>query len=154
MDTQERMHKRKNDLYYIALLMYLVFGVVYILITGTITSETVEFGFRDPVVYIIGLFVLYTLVMLLYNIIRDQRIILAAQRIVFKTRFQERSIYHDHITRIDLKRERKKLNGGSFAIVRLRIANRRRWIRIRVANYERERDLYNEFKRLKLELKK
>lgn len=154
METQERVHKRKNDLYYIALLMYAVFGIAYVLVTGTITTETVAFGFRDPVVYIIGLFVLYTLLMLVYNIVRDQRIVLTPQRIVFKTRFKERSIYHDHITRIVLKRERKKLNGGTFAVVRLRISGRRRWIRIRVANYERERELYQEFKRLKHELKK
>ena len=154
METQERVHKRKNDLYYIALLMYVVFGIAYVLVTGTITSETVAFGFRDPVVYIIGLFILYTSVMLVYNIVRDQRIVLTPQRIVFKTRFKERSIYHDHITRIVLKRERKKLNGGTFAVVRLRIPGRRRWIRIRVANYERERELYQEFKHLKHELKK
>jgi hypothetical protein len=154
MDTQERIHKKKNDVYYISLLMYLAFGVVYVLVTGTITNDSVEFGFRDPVVYIIGLFVLYTLTALLVNVVRDRRIILMPQRIVFRTRFRERSIYYDHITRIVLKRERRKLNGGTFAVVRLRIAGRRRWIRIRVANYERERDLYQEFKQLKHELKK
>jgi hypothetical protein len=154
METPELVHKRKNDLYYIALLMYVAFGTVYVLITGTITNDTVEFGFRDPVVYIIGLFVVYTLAMLLYNLVRDQRIVLTSQRIVFRTRFKERSIFHDHILRIVLKRERRKLYGGTLAVVRLRIPGRRRWIRIRVANYERERELYQAFKQLKHELKK
>ena len=154
MEMPERVHKRKNDLYYVALLMYIAFGAAYVLVTGTFTDDTVQFGFRDPVVYIIGLFILYTLVMLAANLIRNRRVVLTSQRIIFKSRFQERSVYHDHVTRIVLKRERRKMNGGTFAVIKLRVAGRRRWIRIRVANYERERELYQEFKKLKHDLKK
>jgi hypothetical protein len=154
MEQLEIVHKRKHDLYYIYILTYIGFGVIYILLTGTISENTVEFVFRDPVVYILGLFLVYTLAMLIANVIRNRQIVLAPQRIVFRTRFQERSIFHDHILRIVLKHERKKLNGGTFAVVRIRTTQRRRWIRIRVSNYERERDLYQEFKKLKHELKK
>ena len=146
--------RRKHDFYYIVLLFYVLFGGVYLLITGTITDRTVRFGFKDPVVYIIGVFIIHAVGMLLLSIIRNERLILHPQKIVFKTRFRERAIYLAHITKILLKRERRKFNDGTFAVVKLKMTNRRRWVRIRVANYERESELYQEFKALKDELKK
>jgi preprotein translocase subunit SecG len=48
----------------ITLLVYVAFFALYIFITGTLTDDTVQFGFRDPVAYIIAAFLLYALVML------------------------------------------------------------------------------------------
>ncbi len=56
MIKQEHSFKRRNDLYYITLLVYVAFAVLYIVVTGTITSESVKFGLKDPVVYIIAAF--------------------------------------------------------------------------------------------------
>jgi hypothetical protein len=154
MSQSEIIHRRKHDLYYISVLMAVTFGTIYILMTGTISDARVAFAVRDPVVYLICGFILYACIMLVVNIVRNQRVVLAPQRVIFRTRFRERSIFHDHITRIVLGRERAKLNGGTFAVVKIRTAQRRRWVRIRVANYERERELYQEFKALKQELKK
>ena len=53
-----------------------------------------------------------------------------------------------------LKRERRRFSNAIFNVVKLRTATRRRWIRIRVANYEREQELYRTFEELKRTLKK
>jgi len=152
--TNERMFKHRNDFYYITLLVYVIFAVMYILITGTISNDTVEFGFRDPVVYIIGVFIIHASVMLVINVIRNQQLILQEQRIVIRTRFRERFLYHTHIEKIALKHQRRKINNGTFALIKLKLANRRRWVRIRAANYQRETELYEAFKELKQSLHK
>lgn len=151
---EERVYHRRNNFYYVTLLAYVVFAVIYILVTGTITSETVEFGFRDPVVYIIGLFILHAVVMLIVNLVRNARLVLLQDRIVFRTRFRERVVLHSQIASIVLKRERRRFNDGTFAVVKISIRHRQRPLRIRVANYEQEQDLYQQFKRLKTELNK
>ena len=149
----EKIFKKKNDVYYITLLAYVIFAVMYILITGTVTDETVKFGFRDPIVYVIGIFILYTSVMLVVNVVRDLRLILSENTMTLKTRFSERSFNLGQIEEIRLMRDRRRFNEGTFAIVKMRVSMRRRRIRIRVASYERENELYQEFKRLKERLK-
>jgi hypothetical protein len=153
-DPVTKVFRKKNDAYYITLLVYVIFAVLYILITGTVTKDTVEFGFRDPIVYVIGIFIFYTTIMLLTNIVRNPRLLITEDSILLQTRDRVRTIHISQIREILLKRERRRVNEGTFTIVKLRIVNRRRRIRIRLATYERENELYQEFKQLKGKLKK
>lgn len=153
-EMQERVFGRKNDLYYVTLLVYVIFAVLYILVTGTVTSETVEFGFRDPVVYIIGIFILHAVVLLLLNIIRNPRLVVDSHGITFRSRFKERTFLFTDIDRIILKREQKRFNEGTFAVARLLIRDRHRRVRIRIASYEREKELYQLLKKIKHDLHK
>jgi hypothetical protein len=153
MIKQEHSFKRRNDLYYITLLVYVAFAVLYIVITGTITSESVKFGLKDPVVYIIAAFILYALVMLLASVVRGRRLVITEDALLFSSRFHERRIPFTDIERIALKRDRRKMHEGKFAVIKLQVADRRRVLRLRVANYEREKELYQMLKKLKHELK-
>jgi hypothetical protein len=153
-NAEEKIFKKKKDVYYITLLVYVVFAVMYILVTGTVTDESVRFGFRDPIVYVVGIFILYTSVMLIMTILRNPRLILTPATIVLKTRYSERTYRLSQIEEILLKRDRRRFNEGTFAIVKMRMSMRRRRIRIRVASYERENELYQEFKQMKEKIRK
>jgi hypothetical protein len=154
MHAQETIFRRKNDFYYITLLAYVVFAIAYIGLTGTVSEGTLQFGFRDPVVYIIVAFLLINIVALIVNTTRNMRLVLTPTSIMFRTRFHERVIAHADITSVVVKRERARFNDGTFAVVKLRVPGRLRWVRIRMANYEREKELYEAFKALKQALKK
>ncbi len=154
MEQAENVFRRRYDVYYVTLLVYVVFAVLYILLTGTVTNETVAFGFRDPVVYIIGLFILITGLALLSSVVRNPRLVLTESQIVFRTRFRERAVQHAQITSLVIKRERTRINEGSSAVVKIRVRDKRRLVRIRVANYERDRELVDAFKALKNRLRK
>jgi hypothetical protein len=131
-----------------------VFAVAYILVTGTITDSTVEFGFHDPVVYIIVIFILHAVVMLLSNIVRNPRLIIDSSGITFKSRFTERSFAFADIERIVLKRERRRFNEGTFAVARLYTRSPHRRVRVRIAGYEREKELYQLLKKIKHDMHK
>lgn len=154
MSTQEKVFKRRSDFYYITLLVYVAFLALYIFVTGTIDDSTVKFGFKDPVVYIVGIFILHALAMLLINVIRNRRLVITGDSMIFRSRFRERRVSYDAIERITLKRDRRKPNDGSFAVLKVHVAGRRRVVRIRVANYEHEKELYQVLKKLKSEMKK
>ena len=154
METEETVFRRKNDLYYVTLLVYIVFAVMYILLTGTVTNETVAFGFRDPVVYIIGAFIIITALALLSSVVRNPRLVLSSTGILLRTRFRETAIPYTQITSIVVKHERARINEGTSAVIKVRVRERRRLLRIRVANYERDRELMDAMKNLKLRLRK
>jgi hypothetical protein len=138
--------RRRHNFYYITIIAYVVFLAAYMLVTGTVTSETVEFGFRDPVVYIIGAFILHALVMLCVNVVRDPRIVFTGQGLEFRSRFRSRAFAYGDIQRVVVKYERPKFNDGTFAVVKLKVATRRRGIRIRLSNFERENELLDQFR--------
>ena len=150
----DKIFRRKLDFYYLALLVYVIVGTIYIIISGSLIGDKFEFVIRDPVVYLFGVFILYAAILLLLNVIRNRRLVITPQCLIFKSRFGERAYYFAHIEHIILKRERLRASNTIFNVVKLRIARRRRWIRIRTINYEREKELYNEFKEMKLKLKK
>ncbi len=154
MTIHERAFKRRHDFYYITLLVYVAFLAMYIFITGTVSDSTVQFGFKDPVVYIVGIFILHAMIMLLVGIVRNRRLVLTEDAMMFRSRFRERRIPYDDIERISFKRDRRKPNDGSFAVLKMHVAGRRRVVRIRVANYEHEKELYQALKKLKSEYKK
>jgi hypothetical protein len=142
MSRQVHSFKRRNDLYYITLLTYVAFAVLYVVVTGTISDGSVQFGLKDPVVYIIAAFILHALVMLLTSVVRNRRLLITDDALVFASRFRERRVSLEDIDRITFKRERRKLNDGTFAVIKLHVAGRRRVLRLRVANYEHEKELY------------
>jgi hypothetical protein len=148
METVNRVFKRKHDFYYLTLLVYVAFFALYIFITGTFTDDTVQFGFRDPVVYIIAAFILYALVMLLIGMVRNQRLEITNSEIILRSRFYERSIRFADIERVTFARDRYKPNDGTFAVLKLRVSGRRRLMRLRFANYERQKELYQLLKAL------
>ncbi|PLX26010.1 MAG: hypothetical protein C0600_11400 [Ignavibacteria bacterium] len=158
MSRKEQVFKRRNDMYYITLLVYVAFLALYILITGTIEDNTVKFGFKDPVVYIVGIFILHAMTMLLTNMIRNRRLVITHDSMIFRSRFRERRVPYSSIERISLKRDRRKPNDGSFAVLKVHVTDprrgmRRRAVRIRVANYEHEKELYQVLKKLQSDLK-
>jgi hypothetical protein len=149
MDNAMNSFKRKNDTYYITLLLYVLFGLVYVVITGTISEDTFAFGIKDPVVYIIVLFILYAIVRLIMNLLRRPRIVFLDDRIVFQSQYGKREILHERIRTILLQRELNRPGQAGSGLVKIRSANRKRWYRIRVSNFERERDLFTMFQSLK-----
>jgi hypothetical protein len=158
MIKQEYSFKHRNDLYYVTLLVYLAFAVLYIVVTGTITDESVQFGLKDPVVYIMAVFIVHALVMLLTSVVRNRRLVITEDSLVFASRFRERFVPFSNIERITLKREHRRLNSSKlgdrkFAVIKLQVSGRRRVLRLRVANYEREKELYQMLKKLKHDLK-
>lgn len=154
MIKQEYSFKRRNDLYYITLLTYVAFAVIYVVITGTVTGGSVQFGLKDPVVWIIAAFVLHALVMLLISVVRNRRLLITPDALVFASRFRERRLPFTDIERITFKRDRRKFNDGTFAVIKLHVAGRRRVMRMRVANYEREKELYQLLKKIQHEMRK
>lgn len=148
MEEEGKVFKYKLDFYYQQALIYLLVLIGYVGIRGTFVEDTFEFVFRDPMLYVIILFVMVAFVALILNRIRDRRLIIMENKIIFKNRFEERVIPLDDIDWVSIGRERRVQTSGRFQVIRLKLKSRVRHVRIRVGRYEREKELVSEMQRI------
>ncbi|MGA9363792.1 MAG: hypothetical protein WBW16_05420 [Bacteroidota bacterium] len=148
MEERGKVFKYKLDFYYQQALIYLVTLILYTGIRGNFIEDRFAFVFRDPILYIIILFVLVSFVALILNRIRDRKLIVTENRIIFKNRFEEHVIQLDDIDWVRIGRERRVQTGGRFQVIQMRLKRRFRVVRIRVGRYDHEKELIQEMQRI------
>jgi hypothetical protein len=140
--------KYKLDFYYQQALLYLITLVLYAGVRGTFTFEQLPSLEADPILYIIILFVLISIVVLMLNKVRDRKLIIAENKLIFHHKFREREIQFSEIEWLHIGRERMVQTAGRSQVIVFKIADRRRLFRIRVGRYEHERELIEEMQRV------
>lgn len=139
-----RIFRYKLDFYYQQSLFYLVTLVLYAGIRGTLTFERLPSLIQDPILYIIILFVIVSFAVLTLNRMRDRKLIITNDRIIFHHRYHDREVLVSAIEWMHIGRERRVQTAGRSQIIVFKVAERRRLFRIRVGRYEREKELVRE----------
>lgn len=133
----------KLDFYYQQALIYLLTLVLYAGVKGTFVEDNFTLVFHDPLMYVIVFFVAVACITLLLNRLRNRKVIVTDNEIIFQHRFNRRSIHIDDIEWIHIGKERMVQTAGRFQIILIKTKHRRRAFRIRLGRYERERELLN-----------
>ena len=144
----QKEFKYKLDFYYQQTLIYLVALVLYAFIRGNFVEDQFTLIYRDPIVYIMVLFFLVSLVVLLLNLLRDRKLIIEEDRIIFHSRKRERIIRVEDMEWMHIGRERLVQTAGRFQLIVFKIKHRRRIFRIRVGRYERNHELVFEMEKI------
>ncbi len=147
-EHHEKVFKYKLDFYYQSALIYLVTLVLYGGIRGSFVEKEFIYVMNDPIIYVIIFFVLMSFAVLALNYIRNRRLIISDDRLIFKNRFHERRIDVQDIEWMHVGRERLVQTSGRFQVIVFKLRGRRRLIRIRVGRYEKEKELVNEMNRI------
>lgn len=145
---QEKIHRHRMDFYYQSLVIYLIFFAAYVLIRGTV-GESFKSLYDDPIFYILILFIVIFLVIVVMNIIRAPMIVLKNDRIIFRNRFGEREVMLSDINNVKIGRIRKRDEEMTYRIIKLKLKNRRKQLKIRANDFERGGELINEFLKMK-----
>lgn len=148
MKEPEKVFKYKLDFYYQSALIYLVTLILYGGIRGSLVEQKFEYVLTDPLMYVIIVFVVMSLVVLLLNYVRNRRLIIDGDVIIFKNRWHERRVEGSQIEWIHIGREARVQTSGRFQVVMFKMKGRRRGVRIRIGRYEREKDLLAEIQRI------
>ncbi|HLE31807.1 MAG TPA: hypothetical protein VJB38_04275 [Bacteroidota bacterium] len=138
----------KLDFYYQQTLIYLVALLLYAGIRGSFVEDQFRLIYRDPIVYIMVLFFLVSLVGLMLNRMRDRKLILEDDHIIFHSRRGERIIHLNDIEWMHIGRERLVQTAGRFQLIVFKIKDRRRIFRIRVGRYEHNHELVAHMERI------
>ncbi len=148
MTDQVKTFKYKLDFYYQSALIYLVTLILYGGIRGSLVEKKFSYVLDDPLLYVITFFVVMSLVVLGLNIARNRRLIITSDAIIFKHHWDERVIKLSDIEWLHIGREAHVQTSGRFQVIVIKLKGRRRFVRIRVGRYERERELVNEMNRI------
>ncbi|MEW6510424.1 MAG: hypothetical protein AB1428_05635 [Bacteroidota bacterium] len=148
MTEREKVFTYKLDFYYQSALIYLITLILYGGIRGNFVEQKFEYVLNDPIMYVIILFVLMSMVTLGLNAMRNRRLIITHDALVFKHRWHERRVPIAEIEWMHIGREAYVQTGGRFQVIVFKLKQRRRLFRIRVGRYEREKELVAEMTRI------
>lgn len=148
MEGREKVFKYKLDFYYQSALIYLITLILYGGIRGSFVEKKFEYVLNDPLMYVIVFFVVMALAALMLNYIRNRRLIITGDTMVFKNRWHERRLAASQMEWIHIGREAGVQTGGRFQVIMFKLKGRRRIVRIRVGRYEREKELVSEIEKL------
>ena len=144
----QKVFKYKLDFYYQQALLYLLVFILYGGIRGTFFEDEFRLVFRDPIVYIMILFVVVALITLVLNLVRDRKLILEEDKMIFHSRRRNREIKLSDIEWIHIGREMLVQTAGRFQLIIFKMKDRKRLFRIRVGRYERDHELVAEVERM------
>jgi len=147
MTDQDKTFRYKLDFYYQSALIYLLTLIAYGGIRGSFVEARFEYILNDPVVYVIVFFVMMSFVTLGLNYLRNRRLIIAGDTLIFKHRWHERRINAGEIEWIHIGREAYVQTSGRFQVIVFKMKGMRRLFRIRVGRYEKEKELVSEMNR-------
>ena len=144
----QKVFKYKLDFYYQQVVIALVTLIAYAGIKGSFIEDHFSFVFKDPIVYIITLYFFIYLTVLVLNLIRDRKLVISDEEMIFHHKYGERKIKFTDIEWMHIGRERLVQTAGKFQLIVFKLKNRRRLFRIRVGRYERNRELVSEMEKI------
>ncbi len=147
---EKRIYKYRLDFYYKSLIVYLLFFIIYIVIKGNFFEEKFEVVFQDPIIYICVLFILFFFFVLIMHAVKAKEIIFEGDKIIMRNRFGQREIKFSEIiaVRLSRKRRRRDEDESTVRIAKLKLMNRKRYLRIRLSEFYDTQKLMNEFRNI------
>jgi len=147
MAEHEKVFKYKLDFYYQSALIYLITLIVYGGIRGNFVEAEFKYVLNDPLMYVIVAFVLMSFVALGLNYLRDRRLVVVGDAMVFRNRWRERRIAVGDIEWMHIGRESHVETAGRFQAILFKLKGKRRVYRVRLGRYERQKELLTEMQR-------
>lgn len=145
--TMPESFRHKLDVYYVATIAYVLTLIAYVAVRGTLEGGKFEVVLRDPIVYLLAICSAASLIGLGISVLLGRRVIIRDNTLVFVTRFKERVVKPEDIEWMGFRREEAKVRGGrAYPTARFKLHNRRRLLRLRVANFERKAELVRALK--------
>ena len=143
---EQRTYKYNLDFYYKSLLLYMIFLICYVLLKGSFGDDKFEVVLKDPLIYVVSIFILFFLVVVISAYIRRRVIVFEDDRFLIRNRFGERVILFSDIISMKFSRQRgERKYRSSVRMVKLKLRNRKRLLRIRLGEFENDIKLYKEF---------
>ncbi|MFC2103083.1 hypothetical protein ACFLSS_01515 [Bacteroidota bacterium] len=151
---EQNVFEYNMSFYYQSTIIYFVVLVLYLIIRGEFVDGSFTLVTRDPILYFLGLIVIFSLFALLYNKLLNKHIEVKKDGIAFINRFKERRIEKENIVYIKLFRQRGSDKSKKLRIARIKIEDRIRPIMFRLTDYENENLFYEKILELKSETEK
>lgn len=136
---------KRVDFYWQFIAAYALAIFIYGLFRGSFLDGVFHINLLDPVVIMLLFFILISFAGLIKDKLMNRRLIIGPDYFILKNRVKEKRFDLKDIARIRIARERAFKIRGYNRIIKIRMINKKRWLRIRPNNYSNKRLLYNSF---------
>ena len=140
--------KRRFEFYYQSVAVYALALLVYAVIRGTFAEGEFRIVFRDPIVYAFVVVLLYSVVILVFNMLHQRDVVVTDDSIILGNRFDIKTIMMSEIEEIRVGRAKRMKVRGSFRVIRIKLKDQRRTVRINPVHFHEEKDMIETFKSL------
>jgi hypothetical protein len=159
-DINQNTHKKQTeeyftprlDFYWQSISVYAIVLIIYSILRGSIENWEMKIILIDPVVILLSLFIVGSALGLIFNLYKNKTIIIGKDFIVFKSRFGERKYLLNDIQRISLGKEKIFQFRGAHRMIRIKLNDRPRLLKIRPSSFWDDRKLVNSMTRLRKSL--
>lgn len=140
--------KRRFEFYYQSVAVYAVALILYAVVRGTFVEDEFKMVFKDPIVYAFIIVLAYSVFILFFNMLFQRDIMVTDLSIIFKNRFDSKTIVLSDIEWIRVGKAKMTQMRGGFKVIKLKLKDQMRTIRINPIHFRDELDLIETFKQL------
>lgn len=137
----EQEFRYRLDFYWQAVAVYALALIAYALVKGSIIDGSFTITLHDPIVIVLMAVVGISCLVSLVAWFMKRTITIGADYIRFRNRFRTRTFSRKDIHAIALGKQKLVKVRGSYRVAKIRLAHRRRLLRIRPSLYEQEQEL-------------
>jgi hypothetical protein len=149
VNSGTKVFERRYDHYWKYLAVYSVALLIYSFVQATISKNSLTLVWKEPIFILISVFVIYSLLRLVYTVYKKMSIHIGENFIEFRNRLRTRRYEKDEILMITVGKERLINIREEFKVIKFKVEGRRRVIRIRPSSFYDDTDLLGEIIRLK-----
>jgi len=138
--------KRRFEFYYQSVAVYAVALIIYAVVRGTFVENEFKMVFKDPIVYAFIVVLVYSVFILCFNMLFQRDIVVMDDSIIFQNRFDSKTIKLSEIEWIRLGRAKRTQMRGNFRVIKLKLKDQIRAMRINPIHFHNEREMIETFK--------
>ncbi len=153
-EQKRRIFKYNLSFYYKSTIIYFIVLILYAVIRGQFVEDSYTLITRDPILYFLGIILIVSVTVLVYNLIRNMYIEISDEEIVFADRFKSKSYKIEQVKKIKFSRQVRTSNSPAFRTARIKVNGRVRTVIIRFSDYENQDELLLRIEELKSKIEK
>ena len=144
---QEHIYRAKLDFLYQSIAVYAATIVIYLIVRSVIVTTAFPSFWQDPLLLLLCAITLISIFALLYNLLMRRQIEIMPEELRFTSRTRTRAVEKSNVRYIQFGRERGPIRRKGVRIVKISLKERKRSIRIRLANFDHGKRLLQELKK-------
>ena len=137
--------KRRFEFYYQSVAVYAVALILYALIRGSFAEGEFKIVFNDPIVYAFIVVLLYSLFVLVVNMLYQRDVIVENDTIILQNRFDSKTINLSDIEWIQVGRPKRMKVRGSYRVIKLKLKDHLRALRVNPVHFHDEQGMIETF---------
>jgi hypothetical protein len=150
---QNQVFKKRLDFYWQFIAVYAVALVIYAVLRRMVIDGDFVVSILDPISVLFSIFIVLTLLSVLFQEIEKKEIIIGDDYFILKTRFREKKYSASDIRRISFSKDRRVRVKKQIRVIKILVKSRRFSIKIHPSAFWDDKGLVQSIMKLKQNLK-